>query len=184
MDYTTESIESPFKELRFHHNLTQKELGKLAGVTTQVVLLNEVGCYNLPNPKICELFESLGGEFGSDDKIKLLNSYQDFRRHARDQALSEVPNPGNPFLRPPTSPVGPEGSFVGASNLLSGRPATPGFVNIEDLQRWVKFKRQFATSTVGFCKRVAIQPSLINTFESSLYSRNWQAIRMWLWPGG
>lgn len=153
--------DNPFRELRLHHNLSQKKLAEFADLSPQVVLLSEFGVYHLPNPKILAFFESLG-----ETSSRLSESYQAFRQLKRNQALLSVASPENPFL--------------GLN--LSGDPPKPGFFDVNSLRVWVRFKNQFALSTVGFCKAVCLQPSIVGSFESSLYARNWNFIKEWLWP--
>jgi len=154
-------LTNPFKSLRLHHNYSQREIAEFASVGAQVVLLNEFGCYSHPNPKILKFFETLG-ELPEVMELE----YQVFRDLTRDAALARAANPLNPFL--PLS--------------ASGNPPHPGFFNINSMQAWNKWKRQFNVSTVGFCKNLCIQPSIITSFENSLYARNWNFIKEWLWP--
>jgi len=61
-----------------------------------------------------------------------------------------------------------------------GFPHTPGHFNFEDVRNWSKFKHQFSASTVGFCKVVKLQPSLVSAFEGSNFRGNADSILSWL----
>lgn len=150
-------IDNPLRNLREEAHLSQAALAKRLSITPQVVLLNEMGVYGSCNPTILQSLADLSGE--SPDHLS--EQYSNWRENAAKFAL------GNARLSIRDC-VGPH------------FPRTPGTFNFEDVRNWARFKHQFSTSLVGFCKVVKLQPSLVSAFESSNFKVNADYVLNWL----
>jgi len=148
--------DNPLRSLRESNHLSQSALARHLGITSQVVLLNEMGVYGSCNPSILEYLADLSGE-----PAQLLSEqYDNWRKSEAFRALSSA--------RSVRDVLG--GSF----------PSTPGRFNFEDVRNWARFKQQFSGSLVGFCKIVKLQPSLVTAFEASNFKNNVDGIISWL----
>lgn len=179
---------NPIRKIREEVHLSQVDLAKLAHVSTQVVLMTEIGVYASPNPKVLHALLdrteqreieahhpssltattiSLAAPIKSRIELAemVTNTYREWRLSERDRALSKVPRP----------------NVLGY--LGEDFPRKPGVFDLESTRNWRRYKNQFSPSTVGFCKLVKLQPSIVNSFEASNFSRNWDYIRDWLMGG-
>lgn len=80
---------NPYKSLRQSLSLTQVQLAHAAGVTKQVVLLNEAGIYHPPNARIHAYLVSSTGCSG-DNLYDQYTTFQATKRFANREAIKNA----------------------------------------------------------------------------------------------
>lgn len=130
--------DNPFKSLRISLGLSQKEIADQIGITSQVVLRNEQGLYTTPNVQIMTV---LLREAHSRGIIK--HTYHSLTE-AYDTWVKDVRHTnGYIFNRPITFKLG-------------HRPVAHPF------RIW---RESFGFSRIGFCKLLALHPSIVQSYE-------------------